>query len=461
MIASALPRSPWERDDGSVDAARALRELGDALTITTVVDANGDRWVPAAVRDVGAHDPTHYDAVWVRDAVWCHWALDAAGDRDAADSVLRKLCRYFASAAQRERLRTLADNPSAAFGPDGAMHVPHIRFDGRSASMDDVQVDGRPQRWNHKQNDALALFFAAVMGALETGRWQWTAFSPEERESLALFPRYWARVAFATMEDSGAWEELERRNSSSIGLVTWALEEARRVLARVAPSDVDVPSLEAAIASGYGALERQLPFESPAYGKNDIRYREADAALLALLYPARLEKLAPGTFDAVLETVGTLVRPAGVLRYVGDAYQCAGYWANAEETEHEVRTDDCSRPEDFVRRSAGRPPDSEAEWFFDSWLALTWLRRFERTKSPSDRRRAEAHVARALRQRTGPNALGADGKLVPAGAFPESYNVVFRDGHRHYAPSPITPLNWAKASLALALRALVRAADGV
>jgi hypothetical protein len=459
MIPSILPPSPWERADGFVDTARALAELGESLAITTVLDARGDRWVPAAVRAVGGHDPTHYDAVWVRDAVWCHWALDAGGDRAAADQVLRKLCRYFATSAQRERLRALVREPSLAGGPDGAMHVPHIRFDGRSPTMDDVQVGGHPQRWNHKQNDALALFFAAAMERLETGDWRWDDLSPEEQEALALFPRYWNAVRFAAMEDSGAWEEVERRNSSSIGLVTWALERAVRVLPRLAPAVLDEASARVGIEAGYATLARQLPFESPDYPKTDLRYREADAALLALVYPARLERIAPATFDAILEAVSTLVRPAGVLRYVGDVYQCAGYWAGASHGEHELRTDDCSRPEDFARRAVGRPTDTEAEWFFDSWLALGWLRRFERTNAPSDRRRAEAHVARALRQRTPSQARGADGSPVPAGAFPESYNVVLEGGERSYAPSPITPLNWAKASLGLALRALSRA-DG-
>jgi len=456
VIASVLPRSPWENEDGSVRAAEALLALQDSLSIALVADDRGDLWIPAAVRDVGDDDPTHYDAVWVRDAVWGYWALADEGRDEDATKVLRKLSRYFATPAQLQRLEALMENPRLLQGPASAMAVPHIRFNGRSVSMDDVQVEGHPQRWNHKQNDALALFFAAMMDALENGRLRWDALPANEQKAVLAFPAYWSAVDFATMEDSGAWEEVERRNSSSIGLVTWALERAEAVLSRVAPVAIDRARVRAAIETGYQTLWRQLPFESPAYATDDVRYREADAALLSLLYPARLQRLAPEKLDSILETVGRLVRPAGVLRYEGDAYQCAGYWKGAEETTHEVRTDDCSRPEDFAARAAGRRPDGEAEWFFDSWFALAWLRRFDRTQDPADRRRAEQHVARALRQRTAADVLGADGKPVPANAFPESYNVVFDGETRAYAPSPITPLNWAKASLAMALRALAK-----
>lgn len=452
-----LPASPWEYADGSVDVSRALRELGPSLALALVEDEAGDFWIPAATRDVSGDDPTHYDAVWVRDTVWGYWALLDEDRSQEAHRVLRKLSRYFATPAQLGRLEALAKDPRAAFGPEGAMAVPHIRFDGRSPAMADVQVAGKPQRWNHKQNDALALFFAAVMDALESGTWRWAALPAEERRALQLFPRYWDAVHFATMEDSGAWEEVERRNSSSIGLVTWALERALRVFPRVSPGILDEERTRKNIDEGYATLAKQLPFESPGYAKDDVRYREADAALLALIYPARLERLADTPFDSILETVERLVRPVGVIRYAGDAYQCAGYWADSMQGDHEARTDDCSQPADFASRAAGRPKDTEAEWFFDSWCALAWLRRYESSGSDGDLGRAERHVARALRQRTLENALGADGKRVPAQAFPESYNVVLTGEGRSYVPSPITPLNWAKASLAMALRALERA----
>ena len=77
-----------------------------------------------------------------------------------------------------------------------------------------------------------------------------------------------------------------------------------------------------------------------------------------------------------------------------------------------------------------------------------------------DRRLELVHFNRALAQLTGDNEmnppLGADGKVVAAFAFPESYNVELKNGERKYLPSPITPLNWAKASLLLAFDQLMQ-----
>ena len=45
------------------------------------------------------------------------------------------------------------------------MNAIHIRFD--ASTLDDVQVDGIDQIWNHKQNDALGFLLAETIIALE------------------------------------------------------------------------------------------------------------------------------------------------------------------------------------------------------------------------------------------------------------------------------------------------------
>jgi hypothetical protein len=49
--------------------------------------------------------------------------------------------------------------------------------------------------------------------------------------------------------------------------------------------------------------------------------------------------------------------------------------------------------------------------------------------------------------------FGADGRPVKPLSLPESYNTVvdMATGEKFFVPGPITPLNWAKASLHLAL----------
>lgn len=62
------------------------------------------------------------------------------------------------------------------------------------------------------------------------------------------------------------------------------------------------------------------------------------------------------------------------------------------------------------------------------------------------------HLKRALAQMTAGDYITADGQPVNAELLPESINVIIFDEQRYYLPSPITPLNWAKASLATALK---------
>ena len=65
------------------------------------------------------------------------------------------------------------------------------------------------------------------------------------------------------------------------------------------------------------------------------------------------------------------------------------------------------------------------------------------------------HIKRALTQITAENFITADGKEVVAELLSESINTIIFEDKRYYLPSPITPLNWAKASLAMALKKFV------
>ena len=77
---------------------------------------------------------------------------------------------------------------------------------------------------------------------------------------------------------------------------------------------------------------------------------------------------------------------------------------------------------------------------------------------PHYRERQLEFFNRALGQITGGTKrnpqLGADGNPVPPFSLPESYNTIIKANSQYFAPSPIVPLNWAKASLWLALEEL-------
>jgi hypothetical protein len=289
---------------------------------------------------------------------------------------------------------------------------------------------------------------------------------------LLRLPTYWHRIGFENREDAGAWEEIERVNTSSIGLVTSSLELwadlasqkrwRERFLTEAMCCNLEadeeilfLPLLEQLIERGYRRLQKQIPFESPDYEKTDLKYREADAALLNLIYPCKLKRLGIEQKRSILGVVDRLVREMGIIRYEGDAYQSGNYWLQpASDSETDSRTDDHSGEAAFNARADRLIPGTEAQWFFDSWVSQCYGLLYQQTGDPADYQRQIAHFNRALCQITGNYEMGADGKRVSDFSLPESYNTLKEGPSTRLAPSPITPLNWSKACLLLALQAL-------
>jgi hypothetical protein len=323
-------------------------------------------------------------------------------------------------------------------------------------------------------------------------------------EAIVRLVAYLNAVKYYAMEDSGAWEELPRRNTSSIGVVVSALEkleapltggdEKAAALADAYTDAVKSLGLEAGagrealpglIAKGYETIRRQLSLggESPDYEEDDPRYRSADAALLTLIYPACPNALSTDEKRAILGIVSALIGTYGIRRYANDNYQSGNFWW------HDIRTD--ADPESHRKREESFIPGTEAEWFFDSWYAKCLLivaneianqtssvpsRTNPSPRLPADpasaaralRRDAVKHLNRAFGQITGEGMYAADGRPVPAMAPPESVGHILAPpapsdapGESWPAPSPIAPLNWARASLTTALgelAALVHAA---
>ena len=451
---------------GPLDGRAILAELGPHLRI----ELTGRGLVQAATREPG--DTTHYDAVWVRDAVWAYYAL--ADDRERAGDARRLLLAlwdYYASAAQVRRFRSIIADPSKRLDQ---MAMPHIRFDGRARDLGDVRAGGKAEVWNHRQVDAHGLFFTALGEAFASGRLDAGDLTRARAVPLALYPAFLECIDFTAYEDAGAWEELPRRNTSSIGLATRSLEVWRDLRDRSARA-LDLAGagaaeraawqparLDAQVASGLARVRRQLALggESPDYDPVDPHFRRADAALLALVQPSPLAGLTEAELRQAVLIVSGLVRPFGVLRYENDSYQGGNFWVKPPATEAGP-TGDTSSLAAFLARLRQLEAGTEAQWFFDSWLALAYLHLAQVTRDPrlrqADANEARVHVRRALGQLTGPGAVAADGKPVRALEPPESINTLVDGEVRRFAPSPITPLNWARATLAMALRRLERA----
>lgn len=457
-----LPLLKNRYDEASLDAL--FRATADARRIGTVKHPWGAFIQAASFASEDKGEATNYDAVWVRDSIWGIMALkaDPATAGEARD-VLLSLWDYMLTPPQRKRLADAIWHPTVLDGENGQMLAVHIRFNSRSATFDDVEKNGKPQFWNHKQNDALALLLDATLAGIADATVTMDDLRRDKRiESVVKLFAYLETQRFYAMEDSGAWEELARLNTSSVALATSAFAGLVRALRAGGEFAVefektaralgvsrigDAEHLSSVIDKGYERIFKQLAAggESPDYPRDDPRYRESDAALLNLIYPANLDRLTLKDKYRIMELVEPLAGDYGVRRYADDDYQSGNFWFD------DIKTD--VDPESFAERKKRFIPGSEAQWFFDSWCAVAWLRIHRDSSSETDLYRAMKHANRAFGQITGGTAEhplpGADGLPAPAFSLPESYNLIVNGNEMLPAPSPITPLNWAKASMTL------------
>lgn len=420
---------------------------------------------------------THYNAIWVRDSLWGYLSMIAENpESKEAKKVLLTLWDYFSTSEQLKRTNEIINEPSLIHSQDSQMLVPHIRFDSLSSTFDDVYENNEPQKWNHKQNDALGLFVDCIIESIKRGGITQNDWRQGKRiEALYRLIQYFNATKYYTVADSGSWEENERLNTSSIALVTSALENVlsimkddnninqsaqllRKDLLKLTQKNHDShtfsrENLESMIDEAYKVIYKQIKSggESPDYPKNDKRYRTADAALLNLIYPAKLTRLTTGDKEKVFATVKTLIGPYGIRRYHNDNYQSANFWFN------NIKTD--TDKESHAKRENSFIPHTEAEWFFDSWYATAAMKLYSESKDKKYLTTATKHINRSLAQLTGTGMTGADGNAVPANALPESYNYIFNNGYLTVAPSPIIPLNWAKSSMTIMLHTALTCVD--
>ena len=436
--------------------AAELERLELFLSKVVIMTPNEKGLIQASDRlnSAGA-DPTHYDAVWIRDGAWAAMADPTLSLKPLLDSI--------STPEQLDRMRRIIREPALYSRPGGRMNAVHVRFDAHSDGFNDVMLNGAPQSWNHKQNDALGLLLDLALRRMIKGRGP--DLSSANWQALSLLPAYFESIRYYECEDAGPWEEIERVNTSSVALVTSALERYDELLAAGETRlRADRWRLSALIANGYDRINTQIAAggESPFYPANSPKFRKADAALLSVIFPARLRNLTMKTKTAVLDCVDPLIGEIGIKRYEGDSYQSGNFWFKQDGLAAAIDDDEenTSRSEsEFLGRQKQFTSGTEAQWFFDSWYSIAVGELYKRTGDPDLKMRQYQFFNRALAQITaGPdselNRLGADGDPVPAHSTPESYNVVYGEGERFYVPSPITPLNWARASLKLAFENL-------
>ena len=435
-------------------------------------------------RDEEDLDITNYSAVWVRDSCWSYYGLKTY-DPNAARQLILSLLDFYSNKKQIERFLSVIENPSLAspaLNASAHMNVPLIRFSSRTLSHH--QVEGKDQEWNHLQFDSHGLFLLALSDALSSDILQKSDLRPRYFEILALFPAFFTEVHYAEKKDAGPWEEELLYNASSAGLIAsgqkriidvigsdsylrQGLENALKSFEQKHPALVSkiasalLPkNIEQLYKCGMQRVEAnlQLGGEAPDLSGESIN-RRADIALLFLCllehtpYHNQSEKIRD-----ILNITLSLVGPYGVYRYHNDAYQTSNYWITYSSLSaiDGIHTSDLNFIERFNKGYMPNLQPNDAQWFFDANFAEVYYHLSMLQSDPKIRayyvKQGDIHLKRSLGQFTGPNSIAANGEKLKAWQLPESINtVILETSGIHPMPSPICPLNWAKAAFLMAL----------
>lgn len=456
-----LERRPWRDLDG------------ERRTFTLARAASTEMWPMG----------THY---WVRDNAIIGarylFARDGKRKKEGKDLLLSALT-FMSSKSQLARFENIIKSSSATFREDPA-NWPYI-----FAGVRDNLTASRDEGWAHKQ-DAWQIAIFYTIEAIEQGLLSVKDLSAKHKKCIGLAIPFLAQVKFWRCENSGSWEEVPAVRSSvrawehrlvvklakvavlkDFAFIRRSFEAHKRHL----PAEFRRKTLDAAVLlmerKVVREMLRDLPKESPAYTKDDARYRNADGALIYLLlidYPyflaARLGKdarWAHALEAKILKTVESLSDPVtgAIRRYRGDCYQRTGYFRNLTIAKLAAI---CGAPSGdasghFVARNKAVPKGREAAWTHFVWQLAAWSgERFLNTGSQVYRRLHDHYFRRGMALFTGSGeaSVEQDAKGTPRVIgmkplrMPECYiSERTSKGETLVFPSPHTPLNWAVAEM--------------
>lgn len=397
--------------------------------------------------------------------------------------LLMSALHLMSTPAQLERFNNVIENGGAS-----QEDWPHI-----SLLFDDL--DGRKENgWRNKQDTFQMLAYLAC-DALERGFITAENLSDSHKAFLGSVAPLLKAVGFPAYESSGSWEEIAARRTSVMAVETALLDK----ITTLTEANDSLTFLQGSLTSeeiaamkndGLREIGRRLPFESPDYPEDSIKYRQADAALTyVLMYdiPKLLarNKIPTGPNqeamneqaieDLVLKELATLIDPetGGMRRYDGDSYQRVNFHTNAQQhtiadIKKIVKKEAGGGEIDLDKKQALRdelmPKGREAAWTHPlgqlaSWAAKRCIaekRTGHVTAAGNYRSLSTCFTNRMLATVTGPDSwhavLDDDKQYVvqkaPTNRLPECY-ITYEtpDGKQLIVPSPHTPLNWSSAML--------------
>ncbi len=465
------------------------------------VDGEARRVSIVAATDIAA-DPTvrHGEMstmFYLRDHVQCASAMMElfltdpvryAKEGDIGRELIHSALHLISTPAQLARFAAVVRR-----GDTGQDEWPHI-----SLWFDDLEAE-KPNAWRNKQDSFQMLAFL-VLDALDRGFIGTDELLSAHREFLRFVVPFLRAVGFPRYESSGSWEEIAARRTSVMAVETALLHRIRVLtdngkLGFLADGEDFTTRVGTMVDAGLREIGRRIPFESPDYELDSIRYRRADATLVYLLMYGLPELLAEARVPigeparpmtarevetVVLDALLPLADPVtgGFIRYAEDSYQRVNFHthevqATVRAIKEDIRADAEARGGDVdldrkqVMRGRLTPRGREAAWTHPLGQLAAWAARrslHTRSSDPEQARNyrefAVRHLNSMLATVTGEDQWHAvlredDGyhvREVPPYRVPECY-VTYRDdqGNELIVPSPHTPLNWSTAMLRTAL----------
>lgn len=395
-------------------------------TLKFIAKKNG---LYAALTSDYTESKSGYTYTWIRDTIMVtNYQREVKHYQNASNTMLALRDYFFKYSF---RFKNIIEGKADMNNP---MQRPHVRFNGDT--LEEIS-----QQWAHAQNDALGYALWMTFKLCNMNEYSLT---PTDCQVWSLFPFYFEAIEFWQDSDSGHWEETRKVASSSIGVVTAALQEMRQYMMgnpgmcfTCDGMSVSTQQLDDLISKGKAQLDMLLPYESPPY-------RKADGALLFLIYPLNIanSRQSQEILDIVLHD---LKGRYGIKRYIGDSYWCAEYKKMLKEDERTVDFSTNIGPRDGMLK-----PGEEAQWcIFDPIVSVIYGQKYLIDRNPKHLDLQIEYFNRSLSQIT------AEEFHLGGGKCPEAYYIE-DSGKGKYVPNDHVPLAWTQANLGTALEYMRR-----
>lgn len=241
-----------------------------------------------------------------------------------------------------------------------------------SLQFDDLDAV-KSNNWRNIQDNIQMLVHATLL-ALENGQIQSADLLPSHKQALCAIIVLIISAGSPLYENSGSWEEIAARRTSVMAIETAVFsklfdlrlgadgrryaffaseyQKYRRQYPEFFAADLDELLMSKTI-EGLTAISERLPFESPKYSKNTIKFRTADSTLVYILryhIPELLVRYGIDVMainqplsghdreeqieDLILDQLQTLADPKGygMFRYHNDSYQRVNWGTDGTQT---------------------------------------------------------------------------------------------------------------------------------